>query len=65
MSALKISAERCKGCLLCVKACAKGALKPSGNLNKAGYDYISVDDEKCIACGLCYQVCPDNVFELD
>ncbi|HWQ30583.1 MAG TPA: 4Fe-4S binding protein [Negativicutes bacterium] len=37
------------------------ALKLSGCLNKEGYDYVTVDNGKCIKCGICYTVCPDSV----
>jgi 2-oxoglutarate ferredoxin oxidoreductase subunit delta len=25
---------------------------------------VEVNDELCIACGSCYRVCPDSVFEI-
>jgi 2-oxoglutarate ferredoxin oxidoreductase subunit delta len=33
-------------------------------LNKAGYKHAALDSVKCIACGLCYSVCPDYVFSI-
>jgi 2-oxoglutarate ferredoxin oxidoreductase subunit delta len=55
-----IDGERCKGCLLCVRACPMKVLAASEAPNSMGY-YPSgvVAEEKCIACGNCYQVCPD------
>lgn len=50
----------CKGCLRCISACKKGCLELSGMTNSQGYDYVQFKEgSACIACGLCYQVCPD------
>ncbi|HOT59813.1 MAG TPA: 4Fe-4S binding protein [Spirochaetia bacterium] len=56
----KIDRERCKGCLLCVRACPTKVLDVDSEPNSWGY-YPSkaVAIEKCIACGNCYTVCPD------
>lgn len=56
--------ERCKGCYLCIANCPKGAISLSGTVNAKGYEYVLVDDDKCIACGSCYQMCSDFVFEI-
>jgi 2-oxoglutarate ferredoxin oxidoreductase subunit delta len=55
-----IDRERCKGCLLCVRACPVKVLAADDTPNSWGY-YPShpIAPEKCIACGNCYQVCPD------
>ena len=50
----------CKGCLRCVEACPKGCLDLSGLTNDQGYDYVAFQENApCVACGLCYLVCPD------
>ena len=53
-----IEADKCKGCTLCAKKCPVGAI--SGNVKEAH----TIDTSKCIKCGSCYTVCPDNVFQL-
>ena len=56
--------ERCKGCYYCVVSCPKQALTVSGKQNSKGYSYVEVDEDKCIACGTCIDVCPDFVYEI-
>jgi 2-oxoglutarate ferredoxin oxidoreductase subunit delta len=48
--------ESCKSC--------KDAIKVNGKINSKGYPTVVVDEEKCIVCGICYNVCPDYVFEI-
>lgn len=64
MSRLKIYSEGCKACGYCVQSCPKQALSFSERINKKGYPAVEVDQSKCIQCGICYNVCPDYVFEL-
>ena len=64
MEKLRMYVEKCKSCSYCVISCPQKVLKLSGNLNKAGYDYVECDDSKCVKCGICYTVCPDMVFEI-
>lgn len=52
----------CKGCGYCVDECPKEALTIGTQLNKQGYPYIVFDETKCVTCGACRTVCPDNVF---
>ncbi|HHW95041.1 MAG TPA: 4Fe-4S dicluster domain-containing protein [Mogibacterium sp.] len=65
MQKVNTDVERCKGCYLCIANCPKEAIKKSGKVNLKGYEYIIVDNDKCISCGSCYQVCPDYVFEVN
>ncbi len=37
-------------CNLCLKSCPTGAIKESF--------YFELDEDKCIGCGICWQVCP-------
>jgi 2-oxoglutarate ferredoxin oxidoreductase subunit delta len=66
---IEIDRELCKGCLLCVRACPMKVLEVDTELNSSGsYPAKVVNIEKCIACGNCYEVCPDvciKVFELE
>lgn len=64
MSKIATTTDRCKACHLCIANCPKGAISPSGKVNAKGYEYVIVDDEKCVGCGSCYQMCPDYVFEI-
>ena len=63
-----IDRELCKGCYLCIRACPVKVLEKDTELNSGGtYPAKWVGQDKCIACGNCYTVCPDvciQVFEL-
>lgn len=59
-----VNKARCKSCWLCIGNCPKKAIASTDNLNEYGYKYVSVDNEKCVGCGVCYTVCPDGVFEI-
>ncbi|HHT70212.1 MAG TPA: 4Fe-4S binding protein [Firmicutes bacterium] len=62
--AVTVKSEWCKGCYYCINACPKKAISKSGVMNKQGYEYVQVDEDKCISCGICFTVCPDFVFEI-
>lgn len=47
--------DRCVGCLLCLKNCPAGAI--TGELKKVHL----INQEKCVKCGVCYDVCPPKV----
>lgn len=62
---ITIDRERCKGCLLCVRACPVKTLAQHPVPNASGsYPSEAVHPEKCIACGNCYEVCPDVCIEV-
>jgi Pyruvate/2-oxoacid:ferredoxin oxidoreductase delta subunit len=44
-------------CSICVNACIYDAITKNGN-------EVSVDTSLCRGCGLCVDICPDNLFEL-
>ena len=56
---------RCKSCDFCVFSCPRQAISKSGKFNSEGYEYVEIDAEKCIVCGICYTVCPDGVFVIE
>ncbi len=60
-----IDREACKGCLLCIRACPVKVLEADTEVNSSGsYPAKVVFEEKCIACGNCYEVCPDVCIEV-
>ena len=62
---IRIKAEKCKGCQLCVHFCPKGVLRISGARNKKGYHPPEViAPDRCIGCLSCVLVCPDTVLEI-
>ena len=69
-----IDRELCKGCYLCIKACPVHVIEKDSDLNSSGsYAARPIqassarESAACIACGNCYEVCPDvcvEVFEV-
>lgn len=49
--------ECCTGCMACMNACAKGAIKFLAD--EEGFLQPVVDDDKCIECHLCERSCPE------
>lgn len=58
-----IDAARCKGCGLCLAACARGVLVMSSRLNGKGYTPAAIKQpQRCTGCGLCVLMCPDGAI---
>ncbi len=50
----EISAEKCKACGLCLKACPVEAITGEKKVPHV------IDQGKCIKCGICLETCPDK-----
>ena len=62
---ITIDKDKCKGCVLCIKACPQNTLKMSKKVNKRGQQYAEVTlPEKCTGCGICVTMCPDSAIEI-
>jgi 2-oxoglutarate ferredoxin oxidoreductase subunit delta len=65
-----IDDQRCKGCYLCVRACPQHVLTIGTVANAAGtFPALFAEKQEngtgvCIACGSCYEVCPDTAIEV-
>lgn len=60
MPTITVEFELCKGCKLCMQACAKHLLIVGETSNSKGYRAIElVEPEKCTGCKLCAIMCPD------
>lgn len=55
---MKIDAEKCAGCGVCLPYCNVGAIS-------LGEDVAVVNDKVCVECWVCYrnQICPNDCFE--
>jgi len=46
------------GCGLCARVCSNFAVSAEGE------DAWSIDEEKCVACGMCFHMCPNQNIEM-
>ena len=56
---VEITADLCKGCLLCVEACPPEVLLSTTSLNRLGYHPVTYSGDGCTGCGICFYVCPE------
>jgi NAD-dependent dihydropyrimidine dehydrogenase PreA subunit len=56
---LRVDAEECKGCGLCVEACPPKVIALSEKLNHYGYHTAIYAGAACTGCGICFMVCPE------
>ncbi len=54
----------CKGCGLCVEKCPVDCIDWSDQLGVYGTPSVKADD-RCVACGICQNVCPDCAIRVD
>ena len=65
MPKIKINKDKCKGCLLCMSVCPKGAIETEKDLNRLGYKAAKFKDGKeCAGCAMCAIICPDSCIEI-
>jgi len=66
MDKVVINKEYCKGCELCITACAFKLLKTGKEFNARGYYAMEFCDSegKCTGCALCAEMCPDVAIEV-
>ena len=56
----RVKAETCTACHSCIRWCAFGAIRASGEDRKA-----SIDPERCSGCGACLPTCPVGAIQID
>ena len=66
MPKVRVLADYCKGCGLCVDACPKKILYLSEDVDKRGIHVVAVREEiECTGCTNCATMCPDAALEVD
>lgn len=53
-----IDKELCTGCQTCVEECSAGVISMKGNI-------AYINDDECIRCGVCHNVCTDDAVRHD
>lgn len=60
MNYVRIAADLCKGCRVCVNTCPHRCLMIGTKINKLGYQHAVFHGyDACTACGLCFFACPE------
>ena len=53
-----VNSELCNGCEKCVEECSAGAITMEEGM-------ASIDDDKCIRCAVCHDLCPEDAVRHD
>jgi 2-oxoglutarate ferredoxin oxidoreductase subunit delta len=65
MGHVRINAEGCKACMLCIEFCPRGCLAVGEELNSRGFHpAVLNDDHDCHGCRICALMCPDVCIEV-
>ena len=56
---LRVDADECKGCGLCIEACPPKVIHLSQHLNHSGYRTAVYVGAGCTGCGICFMACPE------
>ena len=66
MPKVRVLAQYCKGCGLCIPACPKNILALADEVDRRGIHIAVVrDDVACTGCLNCATMCPDAAIEVD
>lgn len=57
---VRVDAEKCTGCNMCVRVCPSSALVLDAKKARMKSEGVV----QCMACGACTAVCPDHAIEL-
>lgn len=62
---VKIDAEKCKECGLCIVECRPKILSFSDEINSQGFHPVRVaEPDKCTGCTMCAIACPEAIIEI-
>jgi Pyruvate/2-oxoacid:ferredoxin oxidoreductase delta subunit len=56
---VKVDAEECKGCGLCIDSCPPKCLELEAGLSAYGIHPARYAGDGCTGCGICFYVCPE------